>query len=80
MINHPTDCTTTFKEESSDESTIISSQASTLTRNQNHNDIPEAMVGQICSDDEASDEEDPVENGGASDDEHDGKFKFNLLV
>uniref|UniRef100_A0A336MQG5 CSON005429 protein n=1 Tax=Culicoides sonorensis TaxID=179676 RepID=A0A336MQG5_CULSO len=61
MSNPETMCST-FKEESSDESTIISSQTSTLTRDQNHVDLEAAlnMQGQlnINSDDEDDDQED----------------------
>lgn len=55
MVNPETICTT-FKEESSDESTIISSQTSTLTRDQNHVELQLALNIQdqlnINSDDE----------------------------
>lgn len=52
------------KEESSDESTIISSQTSTLTRNQPHDEIYESLINKmngklnIDSDEEEEDEED----------------------
>lgn len=55
MVNPETICTS-FKEESSDESTIISSQTSTLTRDQNHVELQLALNLQdqlnINSDDE----------------------------
>lgn len=77
MIN-AADFGTAFKEESSDESTIISSQASTLTRNQNPqpDDIQEALaLGQIFSDDEDEEEDALPENEeNDSDDEHDGEL------
>lgn len=57
------------KEESSDESTIISSQTSTLTRNQPHDEIYESLInkmnGKLNIDSDEEDEEEQEEDGEA---------------
>ncbi|XP_070507135.1 protein kibra [Chironomus tepperi] len=76
------------KEESSDESTVISSQTSTLTRNQGHDEMQQAVLAMslqeqlcYCSDEEESDEEEGNDEacGGKLDEVYDDDSTAQMI-